>query len=194
MTDKIDKILEENQNWKTKSAFMSYIRGGIRAGLWNKSPIKLSFVKERRRQIPNPNPRGNKPTVWGCECEICKNTFVLKDLQVDHIRDVGSSLKDVSDIQQFVEDIAIVVKDELRMVCKECHSIISHSQRTGLSFEMAKLEKEIINISKDDDKVVDKLQSFMLQSSDIPKTKKGRKDLLSKLMYEQYEQEKQDGK
>ena len=194
MSDKVDKILEENQNWKTKSAFMSYIRGGIRAGLWNKSPIKLSFIKERRMQIPNPNPRGNKPTVWGCECEICKNTFVLKDLQVDHIRNVGSTLKGVSDIQQFVEDIAIVVKDELRMVCKECHSVISHSQRTGISFEQAKLEKEIINISKDDGKVIDKLQSFMLQSSDIPKTKKGRKELLYKLMYEQYEQEKQDGK
>ena len=194
MSDKVDKILEENQNWKTKSAFMSYIRGGIRSGLWNKSPIKLSFIKERRMQIPNPNPRGNKPTVWGCECEICKNTFVLKDLQVDHIRNVGSTLKGVSDIQQFVEDIAIVVKDELRMVCKECHSVISHSQRTGISFEQAKLEKEIINISKDDGKVIDKLQSFMLQSSDIPKTKKGRKELLYKLMYEQYEQEKQDGK
>ena len=47
---------------------------------------------------------------------------------------------------------------------------------------------------EEDDKVVDKLQSFMLQSSDIPKTKKGRKELLSKLMYEQYEQEKQGGK
>ena len=47
---------------------------------------------------------------------------------------------------------------------------------------------------EEDDKVVDKLQSFMLQSSDIPKKKKGRKELLSKLMYEQYEQDKQGGK
>lgn len=51
--------------WKTESSLMSYIRGGIRRNLWNRSPIKIEFIKNNRIRIPNPNPRGKVKEVWG---------------------------------------------------------------------------------------------------------------------------------
>ncbi len=122
--NKVEKLLEENSDvWKSKASLMSYIRGGIRRSLWNRHPSKTKLIKDKRFQIPNPNPNGKKPTVWGGECEICNNLFVEKELQVDHIRDQGSSLKEISDIQQFIEDIVVVTRDDLRWVCKGCHEI-----------------------------------------------------------------------
>lgn len=146
---KIEKIIEENPDvWKTEAAFMSYIRGGIRRGLWNKHPLKLKLINSKRIQIPNPNPKGKKPTVWGGCCELCNNLFPSSEMQVDHKRDKGSSLKELSDIQQFVEDMAVITQEDLRWICKDCHDIVSHSQKKGVSFEQAKAEKQALEIIK----------------------------------------------
>lgn len=146
---KIKEIISENSDvWKTESAFMSYIRGGIRRGLWNKHPLKLKLINSKRIQIPNPNPKGKKPIVWGGCCEICNNLFPSSEMQVDHKRDKGSSLKEISDIQQFVEDMVVVTKDDLRWICKGCHEIVSLSQKNNISFEQAKAEKQALEIIK----------------------------------------------
>ena len=74
MKDKLTLILKEYSHiWKTESAFMSWLRGGVRGGLWNKHPVKLEFIKKNRIQIPNPNPKGKKPTVWGAVCALTGN-------------------------------------------------------------------------------------------------------------------------
>lgn len=146
---KIKEIIVENSDvWKTESAFMSYIRGGIRRGLWNKHPLKLKLINSKRIQIPNPNPKGKKPTVWGGCCEICNNLFPSSEMQVDHKREKGSSLKEISDIQQFVEDMVVITQNDLRWVCKGCHDVISHSQKKGITFEQAKVEKQALEIIK----------------------------------------------
>ena len=179
---KVEKLLEENFDvWKSKASLMSYIRGGVRRSLWNRHPSKTKLIKEKRFQIPNPNPNGKKPTVWGGECEICNNLFIEKELQVDHIRDHGSSLKDISDIQQFIEDIVIVTRDDLRWVCKGCHEIVSYSQKMNISFEQARIEKQFIQIKKDKN-VLDKLRLYNVQS--IPKLKKDQESLLRELLLE----------
>ena len=179
---KVEKLLEENFDvWKSKASLMSYIRGGVRRSLWNRHPSKTKLIKEKRFQIPNPNPNGKKPTVWGGECEICNNLFIEKELQVDHIRDHGSSLKDISDIQQFIEDIVIVTRDDLRWVCKGCHEIVSYSQKMNVSFEQARIEKQFIQIKKDKN-VLDNIKAFNVQS--IPKLKKDQESLLRELLLE----------
>ena len=189
---KIDEIVKQYpQFWKTRSAYMSYIRGGIRSGLWNKNKIKLLKIKNNRTQIPNPNINGNKPTVWGGKCEVCENLFPTKDLQVDHIRDYGSSLKSFDDVSSFISDMILVTEDDLRIICKPCHEIVSHSQKKGISFEQAKVEKEYISIKKSK-KSFDTLLSLGVSSSDIPKTKKAQEELLYKLMMQEFK-ERTDG-
>lgn len=137
--------------WKTKSAFMSYIRGCLRKA-WNQHPVKLSVLKNQRKQVPNPNPRGNKKTVWGFECPLCGTEDVIKNAQVDHIKPAGT-LVDISDIQQFAENLLVVVEEDLRLICKNCNSALAYSDKQGISFGEARAVKQAIAIQKDlDDK------------------------------------------
>lgn len=147
--EKIDEILEKYPHiWKSKSAFMSYLRGGIRRSCWMKHPVKLEFIKNNRQRIPNPNPKGKAAEVWGGECNVCKNLFVQSQLAVDHIREFSATLKEIKDIQSFVELISLVTEDDLQFVCKDCHDTISYSQKHNCSFEEAKAEKTAIELIK----------------------------------------------
>lgn len=135
------------QVWKTKAAFMSFLRGGIRRALWNRSPIKIEFLKKYRQRIPNPSPRGNTPTVWGACCSLCRGLFPLKNIEVDH-RVGQHSLKDLCDLQPFIEGIVCVSEGDLQLICKPCHKIKSMAEKQGISFEQAQAEKEAIALIK----------------------------------------------
>ena len=148
--EKIDNILEKYPHiWKSKAAFMSYLRGSIRRACWMKHPVKLEFIKNNRERIPNPNPKGKASEVWGGRCNVCKNLFVQSQLSVDHVREYSATLKDVSDIQNFVELISLVTEDDLQLVCKDCHDTISYSQKHGCSLEEAVVRKKHILIAKE---------------------------------------------
>lgn len=134
--------------WKTQASFMSWVRGGLRRALWNKSPIKINFIKKHRIKIPNPKKTNRSPNmIFGGICEACSHVFQQKDLQVDH--KIGNhSLKEIKDIQTFIENIVMVDENDLQFICKECHAIKSHAERMGISIEEAKKEKQIINYMK----------------------------------------------
>lgn len=137
----------EGKTWKTKSAFLSWIRGGIRRSLWNRSPIKINFINKHRIRIKNPNPRGKVAQVWGAKCSQCKKNFPIAQVDVDH--KVGNhSLLEIEDIQKFVEGIVLVSEDDLQFCCKECHKAKTHAEKQGISFEAAVIEKEVIAIIK----------------------------------------------
>lgn len=127
--------------WRNKSAFFTYLRGAFRRA-WNKSPVKIKKLQQDRFKIPNPSKKG-KREIWGAKCEVCENTFPMKDIQVDHKIEAGS-LNDFSDIEGFVTRLLACGKDDLRLVCKECHTCLTHASKYGLTFEEAKVEKEII--------------------------------------------------
>lgn len=132
--------------WANETAWWTYIRGCLRA-TWSRNPVKHELLKAERRQIPNPNPKGKKATVWGCTCKMCGKEEIMKNIQVDHIVEAGS-LKSVEDIQGFVERLLFVTKDDLRVVCKECNSALAYASKQGLSFAEARAEKEAIRIIK----------------------------------------------
>ena len=133
--------------WKSEAAFMSWLRGGIRGGLWNKHPVKLEFIKKNRIQIPNPNPKGKKPTVWGALCALTGEIVPINQVQVDH--KVGNhSLRSIDDIQSFIEAIVLVTDDDLQLVSKDAHTVKSHSEKKGITFEEALIEKKVIAFGK----------------------------------------------
>lgn len=133
-----------NTPWKTESAWWGYLRGCLRKA-WSRNPIKLNLLKKKRRQIDNPNPKGKKPTVWGFDCEMCEKTYIMSEGEVDHIVGAGS-LKSVNDIQGFVERLLFVTEKDLRLVCKPCHRAITYGEKSGMSIEDAKIEKEAIRL------------------------------------------------
>lgn len=135
--------------WKTESAFLSYVRGGIRRSLWNKSPIKLEFLKANRKRVVNPvaKNRTRFPLVWGGNCYVCKNDFALKDMEVDHLTG-EHSLRKLDDLQKFVEGIVCVSNSDLGLICKPCHKAKTYAERSGMSISDALIEKEAIVICK----------------------------------------------
>jgi hypothetical protein len=109
--------------------------------------MKISVINKKRYQIKNPNPKGKKPTVWGFDCEMCGKTFPISEGQVDHITPAGS-LTCKEDIQGFVERLLCVTEDDLRLVCKGCNNALAMSQKQGITYDEAILEKTIIEICK----------------------------------------------
>lgn len=183
---KLDEILEKYPHiWKTKAAFMSYLRGGVRRACWMKHPVKLEFIKNNRERIPNPNPRGKASDVWGGRCNVCKNLFVQSKLSVDHVREYSATLKNIDDIQKFVELISLVTEDDLQLVCKDCHDTISYSQKQGCSFQEAVVRKKHILIAKE------KRFKSELEARGVlvPKTLKAQNELLLSLMLKEIKDE-----
>lgn len=135
--------------WKTKASFMSYVRGGIRRGLWEKNPVKLEFIKQNREKVPLGKKTLKNPDgmVWGCKCSLCGDLFRQAECQVDH-KEGNHSLREIEQIQQFIESIVFVTFEDLQMVCKGCHTIKSYAERQDITFEEARFEKEVIAFSK----------------------------------------------
>lgn len=135
--------------WKTESAFMSWIRGGIRAGLWNKHPVKLEFLKKSRIKIPNTNPRSMKrfPEVWATKCAITGEIIPLNKAEVDH-KTGEHTLRNLDDIASFIKDIVLVTEDDLQIVSKDVHKIKTLAERKGITFEEAMIEKKVIAFGK----------------------------------------------
>lgn len=137
---------QEASPWKNSVEFFTYLRGCLRKA-WSNNPIKHNLIKKKRRQIPNPNPNGKKPTVWGFDCEICNGVYAMSHCQVDHIKPVGS-LQKTEDIQGFVERLLYVSEDDLRLVCKECNSALALADKQGMSIEKALATKVAIELCK----------------------------------------------
>ena len=142
-----EMLSEMSHVWKTESAFMSWIRGGVRRSLWSKHPVKLEFIKRNRIKIPNPNPKGKVAEVWGGVCSLTGDVHILANLEVDHITG-NHSLRVLSDIENFIKGIVLITLDDLQFVSKEAHKIKSYAEKQGISFEEAKIEKEVIEIIK----------------------------------------------
>lgn len=133
----------EGKPWKTKSSFMVYLRGCLRLA-WKRNPIKLNLIKKKRKRIEG---KKEGTTRWGGTCSLCKEDFPQNMLEVDHIVPAGS-LKDIPDIQGFVERLLIVTEDDLRIVCKQCNKSLAYAEKQGISYEEAVIEKQVIESMK----------------------------------------------
>lgn len=132
--------------WKNSTAWWNYFRGCLRKA-WSTNPVKLEVLKAKRIQIPNPNPKGKKETVWGFKCEMCSGTFPISQGQVDHIVPAGK-LSSVEDITGFVTRLLFVGYKDLRLVCKGCNNALAMSDKKGVSYEQAVAAKAAIEICK----------------------------------------------
>ncbi len=169
--------VEYSHIWKTESAYLSFIRGGIRRYLWSKNPVKLEFEKESQVLIPNDNPKSSKrfPQVKGFKCNHCGGLFKANQVQCDH-RTGEHSLRSTSEIQSFIEGIVFIKKEDLQMLCKPCHAIKSYAERYGLTIAEAGPIKQAIDFEK---KGVKKVIDFLEKSGIIPaSTKEKRREQL----------------
>lgn len=133
--------------WGSESKFLAFIRGGIRKSIWNRYPIKLEYMKNNRKKIKNPNPKGRVKEVWGGTCYLCRQDFVSNNLQVDHVKG-NHRFTSMGDLQTYTEALLFITEDDLEFVCKNCHSIKSHAERYNMTFDEAKVAKNVIAFGK----------------------------------------------
>ncbi len=133
--------------WKTEAAFWSYIRGALRRGLWEKSPIKLDF----KNKACTPPPKGYTGRAKsGSYCALTNEWTGKSKTEVDHKKG-HMRLLSWEDVLDFVLHL-VPPPDSLQLVDKEAHKIKSYAERTGMSFEEALIEKKAIDVCKGDDK------------------------------------------
>jgi hypothetical protein len=138
---------EEGSPWKTESQFLIWVRGVLRSG-WSKHPLKLEYIKRHRKRILNPKKNARFPEVWGMTCSVCMQDKVQAEIEIDHISETGGTFRKLEDAYEYMKHLFMVNFAKMQPVCKPCHKIISHSQRMGVSFEEAALQKKVIEIMK----------------------------------------------
>lgn len=154
ITESVQAVVEHAEKmdwspWGSEAKFYQWLRGGLRRFLWNKHPVKLEFLRKKRYKYPmgkktKVNPNG---MVWVGKCEQCEQRFLLGQCEVDH-RQPSGSLRTAADILPFIVRLAFITPDDLRLLCKSCHKLITLAHRKGISIEEALLEKDIIDFTK----------------------------------------------
>lgn len=134
----------ETNVWKTKAEFFSWLRGQLRHSVWSHYPPKNEFKTSMlRKATPEDYARGiSSRTKKVGQCVFCGEWFPASKLQVDHKVPAGS-LRGADDIQGFVQRLACE-KSIMGLACKPCHDIKTYSERQGISFEEARVEKQVI--------------------------------------------------
>lgn len=163
--------------WGTEAAFWTYVRGGLRRGLWEKSPIKLSY-KNKHCHKPPEGYTGRAKS--GTECALTGEWTGKSKLEVDHM-DGHKSLLCWEDVLDFILHL-VPPPDSLQLVDKEAHKIKSYSERKGISFEEAVIEKKAIAICKGDEKkwLLDNGMDSSNMGSNATKRRQQVKDILTK--------------
>lgn len=98
----------------TEAAFFQMIRSTLRRKSMQWKPIQEALKSARRA-----NESENNRLKWEYQCESCKNWHPQKNVQVDHITEVGP-LTSFDHLPSFVRNLFCEI-DQLRVVCKTCH-------------------------------------------------------------------------
>ena len=186
----------EGSIWKSESAWFSWIRSALRRS-WNRHPTKIAKLKKELIQIPNPNPKSSTrfPTVKGGKCSCCGGVFPLSGgkkegkhkvtIQVDHLEPAGS-LRDIKHLQGFVERLFCVGLEDLALVCSVCNKTKDYAWKTGLSFDVAKADKEakaIVDAKEE--------KNFLLENNILPaSSQKSRREQVFQVLLRRLNEKK----
>lgn len=121
----------------TETKFWNWVRSNLRR-VWSTHPTKIEFLQSKRytKRI------GNRP-IYHIDCAICGEPTMLKSIEVNHKEKCG----DIKD-DGYLTRLLNVGFDDLEALCKPCHSIVTYSERQGISFEEAKIEKQVVAFGK----------------------------------------------
>lgn len=173
--------LEHPEIWATEAEWWSFLRGALRRGLWEKSPIKLSFKNANCTKPPEGYTGRAKS---GAVCALSGEWVGKSKLEVDHCEG-HMSLLCWEDVLPFILHL-VPKKGTLQLVDKEAHKIKSYGERMGLSYENARIVKIAIDLQRK------KMDVAWLKSKGVvpaSNQKKRREQIIQKL-----KEEKEDGK
>lgn len=139
--------------WATEKDYYNWLRSQTRR-IWNRHPIKNQYKMQNRHRA---NIGLNGRDVWAYHCELCG--VETRNVEVDH-KVAGGSFDSWDTFVEWSKRILFVTFEDIRLLCKECHSIVTLSQRQGITIEEARVRKEVITFSK---LKVDKQKELLLK-------------------------------
>jgi hypothetical protein len=104
--------------------------------------VKISYKQQRRYKAPVGK---FGKDVWVSDCELCGKQ--CRTCDVDHLKG-GFGFNDWQSFTEWAKMILWVTFDDIRELCDDCHAATTLSQKMGISFEDAVIQKEIISICK----------------------------------------------
>lgn len=126
--------------WKTKSAYFTWLRGGLRR-MWSTYPAKIAWKK---KQLFNP-PAGYSGRAKSLgQCRYCSRHFPASYLEVDHVQQAGAC-NSWEESYKFIHAL-FQCNGNWVLACPECHKIKSYAEKSGLSLEEARIKKAAIYI------------------------------------------------
>jgi len=134
---------------KTDKAFAKWLQGAVRK-TFTKHPARLALMEKQRYQATNKN-TGRR--CYHIDCEKCKTPIPQGkgggQIECNHKGTVGGFNElDVEKFKTFVVNLLMVREDELELLCRKCHAIVTYSERSGMSIEDAEIEKKVIKFCK----------------------------------------------
>lgn len=164
----------EGSPWKTKAAFFTWLRGGLRRAIWEKYPLKIKF-KESLCEKPPEDYKGRAKS--GSRCSLTGEWTPKSYLEVDHI--VGNaSCRGWDDVLLFIKHLC-TLPENMQLVSKDAHKIKSYADKHNISFEEAYIIKMAIDIIKNKK---DK-QFFEQRSLDIPSNLEKRRKAIIEILF-----------
>ncbi len=162
--------------WPTEAKFWSWLRGNIRRGLWEKSPIKLQYKNDNCEKPPEGYEGRAKS---GGYCALSGVWTGKSKLEIDHCTG-NVSLLCWEDLVPFIMHM-IPERGTLQMVDKEMHKVKSYSERMGIDFREALAVKKAIELEK-----TKKVVAFLSEYGIIPASnaKQRRQQVIDKLLGE----------
>lgn len=154
---------------KTDAAFKGWLSSALRQ-VWSNHPAKIELLNSGRMTFKSPT---SNRKIYHNKCMHCSNWFPMKDLEINHIKTVGGF--DLSYIGKQADNLLNVSVDDLERLCKACHSVVTYSERSGLSIEDAKLEKKVIAFMNDNNAAEQK-RKLLKVGIEPAKTTKLRRD------------------
>jgi hypothetical protein len=126
---------------KSEKALLSWVVNLMRRKIWNKHPSKLVKLQEGRVRKPIGH---NGRLVYSKQCEHCEDWFREADIQINHkvncIKN-GISWEELGGICRRMFD---VTTDDLECLCKDCHDLVTYTERYGGDIKNAKIMKKVI--------------------------------------------------
>ena len=113
-----------NAGTMTESAFWSFIRSSLRQkSRWWKPITQAKQNAKRKYKGPN------KRQKFEYLCNVCKQYFPDKEINVDHILPAGT-LKCANDLPGFVERLFCEI-DNLQVLCSKCHDKKTQNEKAS---------------------------------------------------------------
>ena len=157
----------------TEAQWLAWIRSALRSK-WLRWPPRAEALRKAQVAYVGPNTRRK----YSYKCAICGKLFSAKEVEVDHHPKDAGSILSVGDIGEFCNNLYCEV-DNLRVVCKCCHSIHTLATKQGISSAEAAMMKKVIAAEKLGVKsVVESLLARGYKKESLSNSEKRRKALI----------------